>query len=350
MLLIAAAKRALAIAALLSGFSEAPAFADDCPPLMLITSVDLVPSQDNRWQFVPVTLQGKPKLMLVDTGGFVSELTPQAVDELGLHRRMLGFQQINIAGDASNQAADVTSFVLGRLTADSIEFVVAPEQTLFGDDSRVAGIIGPNILRKYDVDLDFGAHKLSLLSQDHCKGKVIYWPASAVAVVPMHVLPSGHIALTVKLDGQDVHALLDTGASNSTLEIPVAETDFHLKLGSPDTPYLAELQDRPGSAVYKHRFASLSFGDIAVSNPQIDIIPDFTNHPLEAHPEIGTRFIDTNVQEEKAPMLLGMNVLRHLHLYIAYKEQNLYITPGGTPPTSAATSAPDATTAASAPH
>ena len=30
-------------------------------------------------------------------------------------------------------------------------------------------------------------------------------------------------------------------------------------------------------------------------------------------------------------MLIGMNVLRHLHIYIAYKEQKIYITPAGAP-------------------
>jgi hypothetical protein len=30
-------------------------------------------------------------------------------------------------------------------------------------------------------------------------------------------------------------------------------------------------------------------------------------------------------------MLIGMNVLRHLHIYVAYKEQKIYITPAGAP-------------------
>ena len=30
-------------------------------------------------------------------------------------------------------------------------------------------------------------------------------------------------------------------------------------------------------------------------------------------------------------MLLGMNVLRHFHIYIAFKEKKLYITPAGVP-------------------
>lgn len=307
--------------------------ADDCAPLTIATSVDLVSTSDNTRQFVPVTIEGTPKLMLLDTGSVVSEITPQAADELGLARRQLSFRQINIAGEASSEAAIVPEFGLGRLTAKSIEFVVAPDKKLFGDDKDIIGVIGPNILRQYDVDIDFGAHKLNLLSPDHCEGKVIYWRASAIAVVPIEILPSGHISLTVKLDGQDVPAILDTGASTSTLTIPTAESDFKLTLGSPDTPYVRDLQDKPGAATYKHRFATLSFGDVTVGNPQFTIIPDFLDHPLEVMPGTGSHLVDPNKRAEAAPMLLGMNILRHLHLYIAYKEKNLYITPGGISPT-----------------
>jgi predicted aspartyl protease len=334
---------------------ENAASADDCHPLTLITSVDLIPTTNNTWQFVPVTIQGTPKMMLLDTGGAVSEVTPQVVDELGLSHRHLEFQQENVAGETSDQAATVSKFEIGRLSAKSIEFVIAPEKKLFGDDNRLVGIIAPNILRNYDVDIDFGAHKLSLLSPDHCEGKVIYWPASAVAVVPMHVLNLGHIVVTVKLNGQDVRALVDTGASNSTLMRPTAESDFGLKMGSADTPYLDDLQGKPGASIYRHRFATLSFGDITVSNPQFDIIPDFVEHPLELSASIGSHFVDPNAKDEAAPMLLGMNVLRHLHLYIAYKEQKLYITPGGVPapqanPGGAAATAAGASDPSKVPH
>ena len=33
----------------------------------------------------------------------------------------------------------------------------------------------------------------------------------------------------------------------------------------------------------------------------------------------------------EANILLGMNILRHLHIYIAYQEHKLYITPAGKP-------------------
>ncbi len=37
-------------------------------PLTLVTSVDLAPVKETRAVLIPVTLAGKPKLLLVDTG------------------------------------------------------------------------------------------------------------------------------------------------------------------------------------------------------------------------------------------------------------------------------------------
>ncbi len=281
--------------------------------------------------YVPVTMQGKEKLMLLDTGGGVSEITTQVADELGLTRRKLGFMVVDLSDETSDEAADVSSFSIGQLNTKSIEFVVAPEKGLFGDDAQFAGVIGPNILKLYDVDIDFGAPKLALLSPDHCDGKVIYWPASAVAVVPFRLLKNGHIVMTVQLEGKNVTAMLDTGAGGTTLTIPVAESDFGLKLGSQDAPSIGQLHDRPGAEVYGHKFKSLDFNGIAVSNLDVEIIPDFLKDKYSKGPEIGTRLREPADIAEFPDMLIGMNVLKHLHVYIAYKEQKLYITPAGAP-------------------
>ncbi len=47
-------------------------------------------------------------------------------------------------------------------------------------------------------------------------------------------------------------------------------------------------------------------------------------------------------------MLLGMNILRHFHIYIAYKENRVYITPAS--PSAAAPASPAPTAATSATH
>ena len=307
------------------GFAGGSARAEECKPLTLITTVDLVHRDGDQHIFVPVTINGKNRFMLLDTGGAKSEVTSQAVADLGLPYERIRYSEVNLSGEELNQAADVDSFSIGQLTTKSVEFIVAPERYLFVDEPQYVGIIAPNVLKNYDVDIDFGANKLSLLSPDHCEGKVIYWPASAVAVVPMRVQKSGHILFRVQLDGKEVDAVLDTGAPVTTLMMPIAEGDFGLKMGSPDTPHIADMVDRPGAATYEHKFSSLNFGGIAVSNLSVSILPDFIKNKIGT-PGLGSRLGGSVAHEDVPDMLIGLNVLRHLHVYIAYKEQKLYIT------------------------
>ena len=215
--------------------------------------------------------------------------------------------------------------------------MVSPDRTLFQDEPDYAGVLAPNVLKNYDLDLDFGSNRLSLLSPDHCDGKVIYWPAGAVAVVPMQVMRSGHIFVPVALDGKTVNAVIDTGAPTTMLMMPAAETDFGLTMGAPDTPRAAALPDRPGAVTYEHKFASLNFGGVSVSNLKVVIIPDFLKNTA-AGPQLGSRLAGNSSHEHLPDLLIGMNVLRHLHVYIAYREEKLYITStdGATPVASGA--------------
>jgi len=314
----------LAIAGLAISFHNS-AWAD-CKPLSLITTVDLEPSENKLAEFVPVTINGVPKYMLLDTGGAFAEITGDAADELNLQRRKGNFELYNVSGKYSSEFTSA-ALTIGAIKADNAIFVIAPGSNLFGKGSDAVGILGPDILEHYDVHLDFGANKLSILSQDHCEGKVIYWPASVIAVVPLRVLDSGHILFPVKLDGISMTALLDTGASNTALTIPAANREFNFKLGSADAPIADALPDRPGSYTYKHTFKTLDFDGVAVGNLPVRIIPDVLKKVTENKPELGSHLADRKKDEDKVDMLVGMDVLRHFHVYIAYKEQKLYITP-----------------------
>jgi Aspartyl protease len=126
-----------------------------------------------------------------------------------------------------------------------------------------------------------------------------------------------------------VIAILDTGAYHTTLTLPVAEDLFHLKLGSADTPVSGHLTGKPNAPTYRHVFSSLAFEGIVVKNLQAEIIPDLLHQVVldAAAPPTGTRISDPRKLESDASMLIGMNILRHFHIYIAYKEEKLYVTP-----------------------
>jgi len=266
--------------------------------------------------------------MLLDTGGAMTEITTEAADELHLSRRQGNFRLYNIYGESSDTFAEA-SLAIGPLKADRVALAIAPGRYVFGEDFELAGVLAPDILKHYDIDVDFGSDKLSLFSPDHCEGKVIYWKTDTVAVVPMRVLHSGHIMVSVLLDGQPVIAILDTGAWHTTLSVPVAESQFGLKLGSAQAPQTGNLTGKPNAYVYRHVFQTLAFEGIVVQNPQVEIIPDLLHQVAAdaAAPVTGTRIGDPRKLESAASMLIGMNILRHFHIYIAYKEQRLYVTP-----------------------
>jgi hypothetical protein len=136
-----------------------------------------------------------------------------------------------------------------------------------------------------------------------------------------------------------VIATLDTGAYNSTLNIPIAEAAFGLKLGSEDTPQIGNLAGKSSAVTYRHVFHSLAFDGVVVRNLQVQIIPDLLHQVLvdAALPPTGTRIFDPRKMEADAGMLIGMDILRHFHIYIAYKEQKLYITPAVETPLDAPT-------------
>lgn len=315
-----------AVAACLFAAGAGVAYADECGPLKMYTSVDLV--RDERdMAYAKAEVDGKEGVLLLDTGGVFNMIAKDFVAKQGLESRRQYATLIDINGNTIENYVR-TSLKIGRMATDSVAFAVVPltHQTLAAHE--VIGILASDVLRNYDVELDFAANKMNLLSPDHCEGKVIYWPATALAVTPMDVMQNGHIAVEVDIEGKKIKAIIDTGASHSTMTRSLAERRFDLALGGTDTPQVdAALNGDRRNALYMHTFKSLGFEGIAISNLKVLIIPDTLTKKTKVDAPIGTRLKDQSKQPPE--VAIGMDVLQHLHLYIAYKEEKLYITPSG---------------------
>ena len=67
--------------------------------------------------------------------------------------------------------------------------------------------------------------------------------------------------------------------------------------------------------------------DVAVANPLIYVYRDRMEEEFrKEHPEKQTNDPIYGVQFRAPPMILGLNVLRKLHLYISYQEEKIYAT------------------------
>lgn len=171
----------------------------------------------------------------------------------------------------------------------------------------VDGTVAPDMLKHFDVDMDLMRGKFGLFSQDHCPGQVVYWTKTGFVALPMELVSSGHIQVRVTIDGKKFDAILDTGARSSLIsmsaanDLGITERSPALKLGTDaDARY----------KVWDYPFKLLDFDGVTVNSPRLQVV---SNNVLPGHIDV----------------LLGIGILRRLHLYIAYGEEKLYITPAG---------------------
>ncbi len=303
--------RGIVLAGILLGalLRAEPAEADEDCKLIREASLDLASDPSGRID-VPASVGGHTLSMLVDTGGVLTMLTDSSVDRLGLSRAAIPAARIEMFGGTQiKHFVEIRDFSLGGVKMDRAEFLVLPD-----DRSAVGvdGLLAPDVLTNFDVDFDFANAKLNLFSPDHCHGRVVYWSQTAAqATLPVELDRTDHILIHLRIDGEDIRAVVDTGASATVLSLEKAEDMFNLTEASPGMKRLAP----PGvqKSAYRYPFKLLDLDGVAVNNPDIILVPDDVSHLGDMGPQ----------------MILGMNVLRQLHLYVAYRENNLYVTAAG---------------------
>lgn len=330
---------AFACLAALAGFT-AGAQAQQCGNLVRALSLDM---QDHGSYFsVPVTINGQPKQFLLDTGGGFTQLSVNTVKQMGLTIVPSRIVFYDMYGNSSAGQTQV-DVGIGAMTAKGQDLQI----TGIGG---VDGIFAADFMQNYDIDLDFAGRKLNYFLTNHCDGKVVYWPAKVVAAVPFRGWSShgdSHLNVTVKLDGHEVPALIDTGASSSTLDANTARQLFDL---TPDSPGAVPLgtMGRGDAKTFGWTFKTLELGGITVDNPRVRVIPSLMGKGNRDDIAADSH-IRRNTDGMQPTMLIGMDVLRKLHLYIAFKENKLYVTAGSDQVTQRGPATPAATPAAETP-
>jgi hypothetical protein len=312
-----------------------PAWAADCPPLKMVNSIEMV--QTPSRVLLPVSLNDNKRMFLLDTGGSISQITAAAATELGLHMEDAPLKLLDMRGHAERKAARVEKFEIG-FQKGSTWLAVNPDPNE-GKAEGFAGLYAPDLMGPFDIELDFAASKMNVFSQDHCDGRVVYWPAQAVGILPMQFYRQKSVRFPVTLDGKEMLAEMDTGAPNVSMPYDTAERLFGWK---PDDPNDKVLSDTGNGKVYGHIFSKLDFQGVTVRNPHVVIHPNIVGikDPNNAE-QVGNRARHDDYIPDMPDILIGLDVLRRLHLYIAFKEEKIYISPGtGTPVTAPAAAAP----------
>jgi hypothetical protein len=330
------------------------AAADTCS-LTLLNSVPLTVTDNAAW--VPASVGDKEKQFQIDTAAPDNQMGKDAMTDFGLTAINFTPAQTNggagsfslgqaaltdidgtargitsfgsVGGMANGNApaiydakgavfhtlADAEPFTLGSMRTDRLQFVVT-------DLPRPGsgGILSADFFRKYDIDLNFSAHRFNMFSPDHCKGQVLYWRAPGAAKLPFRYR-NGHIIVRVTVDGRQMDAAIDTGSPRSEMQFDDTDSFFYR---SPLSPGVVLGDD----GRYTSNFGILSFGNVSIRNPHLVLTHSVQFRGASSGPQTGTLLRNTGAASDQPELMIGTDLLKGLHLYIAFNERMVYVTQG----------------------
>jgi predicted aspartyl protease len=264
---------------------------------MIYATLDMAMDDTGRIT-VPVAINGTAKDMMVDTGTPYTMITAQVVHDTKLKIGFAGGGKyvVGFGGVASFWVAHIDEFGLGKIKINDINLFIEPTYM------TAAGLFRADFMSKFDVELDFARAKLNLIRHENCPGGPdVYWTQKPYGIIPFEKDDDQHITVKVTLDGREITAILDTGAADTVMSLDKASDAFKL-----DEKSLRKSRHYP--------FKTLTIGQVSVANPAIELVTDKESALM------GKDSGDLH-------MIVGMGVLRRLHLYISYKEKQIYVTP-----------------------
>ncbi len=292
---------ALLLGALLAGCA-----AEEPPSCRVETIADLPLLPHANLTAVAATLEGKKVALLIDTGAFVSSVTQNGAQLLGVHPRATHARYVKlqgIGGIVDAPLVTVHDLSLGRGLAKDLRLPIAGNFPQPIDGLPVVGLFGDDFLSNYDVDLDMPRQHFGLYKATGCDGAMRPFDP------PYFEVPfreeGGQIILDIKLNDRPMPAILDTGAS-------VTLIDRHEAVAagvSLDGLKADEVRNSIGNDLHiimerHHQFSSLEVGDERMNNFHFEVAAILTRRTL-----------------------LGRDFLRFNHILISYPRRMLFIQP-----------------------
>jgi predicted aspartyl protease len=275
--------------------------------LPLLASLD-VATAPTGMIVLPAAIDGHKGGFLVDTGGLAGVIGWGTAKQLSHSPYVSDFSGVLTGGMRIGAGVTVEHFDLGPLSFEKVGFLIAPDRML---DGNQIGVLQPHAITNINYEIDFVRGKLNLFRQNACPDRNVYWTRSAFAKVPMAVNFRGHMRVQAILDGKPLSVLVDTGAQNSIMSLKTAKKVFGIDEKNPAIKPLGHINvnNLAGAEAYRYPFGSLTFEGFAIAHPNIVIL------------DAG------DSDSDEAEMVVGIGVLRQFHLFIAYDENALYLTP-----------------------
>jgi predicted aspartyl protease len=271
--------------------------------------------------FVSLKVNNASLNLLLDTGDFVTALTPEAVQRLALpesSQKRLTMTGIGGAYQAPIVEADDVQYLDHHLTR--LPFAVLPDSE-FRPDEGTDGLFGANFLSAYEVELDFPAHRMRFYDAAiGCKGAAPDWVTGATR---LRATDAGHqlLLIPVRVNGKELNALIDTGSEDTSITQSAAAAAGVTESAMRGDDEITE-QGLGESSERLHRFQSITIGGTTIRNPVLAV--DSSPSPLQSAVTVAAMSALPQ-NHPSIDVILGANFLFKTRLFLAYRQGAVYI-------------------------
>jgi tetratricopeptide (TPR) repeat protein/predicted aspartyl protease len=254
---------------------------------------------------------------ILDSGAFWSMISAAAAEQYKLktHLAPYGITVRGVGGTTTTPSvATVRSFNFAGISISNVEFLVGGNEA----GSGTIGVLGQNLLEKFDVEYDLAKGMIRLLKDEDCGNAMLaYWLKPDERYSEMTISSTTpvepHTAGSAYINGIKIRVIFDTGAAVSVLSLKAAAR-AGVKLDSPGVVDLGYAWGVGRGMVksYAAPFASFKFGDEGeeIQHARLRL----------ADIELGT--ID---------MLIGADFFLSHRIFVANSQRKLYFTYNGGP-------------------
>jgi hypothetical protein len=264
---------------------------------------------------VDVRINGKPGRFVLDTGASTTTVTESSAERLSVARDSLYHASITAVGAmASGYVGNIGRLEMATARQTDMQALVLRRTVFTG--MKVDGLLGADVLSKYDLDLDLSRRIVRLYQPRNCPSGPPDWPEAAVRLKRAstgNALPPNYVQ--VVLSGVELTAQIDTGSGRN-----VVASKYALGMASSEQERAADRKltlqgaapDRINVAL--HRFSSLVVGNETIRDPYLVVVP----------------FVES--VDVRNQMLLGEDYLRRHRVWISYASHAVWVAPVGSAP------------------
>jgi len=268
---------------------------------------------------IDASVNGTTGKFVIDTGSSITSISAAFAKRLNLPTDLLNIQINGTGGTYRPYGALISEFKIGQAVAPASQLMIR-DNGGDGTTDQYVGIIAQDYLANFDMELDPAGSRVNLFASGQCPD-VVYWSDEHFEL-PIVADNNFRPIASVMLDGKEFHALIDTAAAESSIDLGTARLALNINfVGDAPKPPIVGRASRADNSPPEQTYAfnELVFGPITIRHPNLKLT-NFRTVQLQT----GSRIKET--VNGDTPVIIGMDILKKFHSVISYRSGKISFT------------------------